>query len=38
MISAARAAAQSPACGYNLGNEKLSYAFSIWRMEGDWNL
>ncbi|XP_065349502.1 twist-related protein 2-like [Cloeon dipterum] len=26
----------APSCSY-VAHEKLSYAFSVWRMEGDWN-
>ena len=40
MLSAARdiaANAQSSTCSF-MAHEKLSYAFSVWRMEGDWNL
>jgi len=34
-ILAAREIASSPS-NY-MAHEKLSYAFSVWRMEGDWN-
>lgn len=34
-IIAARQSRDLP-CSY-MAHEKLSYAFSVWRMEGDWN-
>ncbi|XP_011499226.1 PREDICTED: protein twist [Ceratosolen solmsi marchali] len=40
ILSAARdiaAISQSSTCSF-MAHEKLSYAFSVWRMEGDWNL
>ncbi|XP_014606889.1 PREDICTED: protein twist-like, partial [Polistes canadensis] len=35
-VLAAREITSSPSCSY-MAHEKLSYAFSVWRMEGDWN-
>lgn len=35
-IIAAREITSSTSCSY-MAHEKLSYAFSVWRMEGDWN-
>ncbi|KAK0087286.1 hypothetical protein PV325_001323 [Microctonus aethiopoides] len=35
-VLAAREITASSSCSY-MAHEKLSYAFSVWRMEGDWN-